>query len=656
MLITHPQPTETGMLSSTEAGTSSLAVLPPALVAALREPALLIAAAEWTLARDLLAVPVPVLPLEHDAEEGLMVHIDGQRIPLPALPPLCLAAIAFTDEGAEALQAAIEASTGGDAGPVVTRMEPGDAMGLAIAVVSGSTALLRRQATVLTNSLRSLGQMRIAHEDHQHRLAALEAFVARDNRQDFDLAFAEEPTSDEDCALRIGVDANLRRLTQLLPVASRGVSAIALHLASTPFSTEAIATIRLTSLEDGIERAAWRVRGQDMAPGWQVLGLDRAITGLSRTLSLSVEVTGGTFALSLGGHQPLPAFRVGGEDPGSLAPRSLAFKVWTGLPGVMPPVNAIDHLSGGDAGQGFEDVVVAAEAIELTRDGATTTRQAFDDDSLPCDPAREGITIGRLPGALPAGTMLAQGLGRVLGGAEGVEFALAAAASAEAALALAQGVMPEAGWSGWVESGADGTAALHLFLAAGEAGARDLFVLTRRLGAGRGTPPRARLGGLRATVAAAQAIGVRATPTETGAAFDDEAEPAEMLVAARDFRGTGFHSLEGAGENAWRWLGADVTLRLAQLPRQARRIEVMIAATIPGLADGSLTCAVNGVPTAASFAGTATGGTVALIPIPPAARRRDRAVTLDLSFGRAQQPPGDSRVLSVACTGLRITG
>ena len=63
MLITHPQATETGMLSSSEASIAPLATMPPALVAALREPAILIAAAEWTLARDLLAVPVPVLAL-----------------------------------------------------------------------------------------------------------------------------------------------------------------------------------------------------------------------------------------------------------------------------------------------------------------------------------------------------------------------------------------------------------------------------------------------------------------------------------------------------------------------------------------------------------------------------------------------------------------
>jgi hypothetical protein len=440
-------------------------------------------------------------------------------------------------------------------------------------------------------------------------------------------------------------------------VASRGVSAIALHLAPTPFSPEAVATIRLSSLEDGIERATWRLAARDLKPGWQVLGLDRAITGLSRTLSLAVEVTGGTLAISLGGHQPLPSFRVSGEDTGAMAPRSLAFKVWTGLPGVMPPVTGVDHLAdAADAGQGFEDVALVAEAIELTRDGATSTRHAFDDDSLPCDPAREGITLGRLPAALPAGTMLAQAIGRVVGGAEGVDFALAAAPSAEAALALAQGAMPEEGWSGWVASGADGTAPLHLFLAADADGARDLFILTRRLGASRATPPRARLGGLRATIAATQAIGLSKAPAAAVEVADDDSGAAEMLVGARDFRGTGFHALEGAGEHAWRWLGADVSLRLAQVPRQARLIELSIAATTPGLTDGSLTCAINGVPTEASFAGTAQGGTVALIAIPPAARRRDRAVTLDLSFGRAQQPPGDSRVLSVACTGLRIAG
>jgi hypothetical protein len=660
MLITHhPPANETGLLSSIEPVLDHRAAptaLPPSLVAALREPAILIAAAEWTLARDLLAVPVPVLAIEQTSAEGVIVHVDGQRIPLPALPPLCLAAIAFTDEGAEALQAAIEAAPGGDAGPLVTRMQPGDALGLAIAVVAGSSGLLRRQAALLANSLRSLGQLRATHDDQQQRLAALEAFIARDNRQDFDCVFDESPAIGEDTTLRIGTDANLRRLTQLLPVASRGVSAIALHLARTPLSPQAVVQIRLTSLEDGLERASWRLAASSLRPGWQVLGVDRAISGLARTLSLSVEVAGGTLAFSLGGPQPLPGFRVAGEDGAALAPRSLAFKVWTGLPGVLPPLTAIDRLAGADdLGQGYEDIRLTPEAIELTRDGATTTRAAFDDDSLPCDPAREGITLGRLPGALRPGTLVVQALGRVLGGAaEAVEFALAASPSANAALALAGIDGPAAGWSGWTAVEADGTAKLRLFLAAGEAAAQDLHILTRQTSPGGGTPPRARIAGLRATIDAVAAGAHRAAPTGPGE--QDAAPTGETLVPARDFRGSGFHALEGSGEHAWRWLGAEATLRLADIPRQARRIEILIAAAAPGLAEGSIACTINGTPTEARFTSSAESGLAAVIEIPPVARRRDRSLLLQLAFGRAHQPAGDSRVLSLACTGLRIGG
>jgi hypothetical protein len=648
MLISHPQASDAGMLSSNEAGTPPAFVMPPALVAALREPAILIAAAEWTLARDLLAVPVLLLPLEQDAELGLVAHIDGQRVPMPALPPLSLAAIAFTDAGEASLQAAIDAAPGADAAPLVTRMEPGDAMALAIAVVAGSTGMLQRQASQLAASLRSLGQMRIAHEDHQQRLAALEAFIARDNQQDFDCVFAEQPAAGEDAALRLGSDANLRRIEQLLPVASRGVSAIALHLAPTPFSPDAVVHIRLTSLEDRVLRAEWRMPVRDLVPGWQVLGLDRAITGLSRTLRLSVEVSGGTLAFSMGGRQPLAGFRVTGEDGVAVAPRSLAFKVWSGLPGVMPPVTEVDRLAGAeDLGQGFEQVALAIDAIALTRDGTTTTRLADEDDSLPCDPARQGIALGRLPGALPAGTLMVQAEGRV-SGAEAVEFALAAADSPEAARALAHVEGPVAGWSGWVASAADGTAPLHLFLAETGGEAQDLYVLTRRLGTG--ALPRARLARLGATVAAARLGGREPAPALEAA----ETPPAAVLVPARDFTGTGFHALEGAGENAWRWLGAEVALRLPNVPRRARSITLRITATAPGLAEGALSASVNSMPATARFETTADGALAAVVAIPEAARRRDRRVVLDLGFGRAHQPPGDGRVLSAACTGLTI--
>ncbi|WP_203076102.1 DUF6212 domain-containing protein [Falsiroseomonas ponticola] len=666
LIAQHPRTGDQALLASSEAGAAPLRppALPPSLVAAMREPVLLIAAVEFNLARDVLAVPVPVLAIEHDAATGLVVHAEGGRFPLPAMPPLCVAALAFTEEGEAALRLAIEQAAGGDAVPPVTRMQPGDAMGLATAVVSGTTAVLRRQAALLAGSLRSLGQLRAAHDDHQGRLAQLEAYVARDNRQDFDQVFAEEPAGDEDAAIRLGRGANLGALTQLLPIASRGVSAIALHLEAAPAAPDAVLVVRLTSLEDGQDRAAWRLPAARLSAGWQVLGLERALTGLSRTLRLSVEVPEGTLALSLGGNQPLPAFRVSGEDGAALAPRSLAFRVWTGLPGVMPPVTGIDHAEGADdLGQGWEEVPILPEAIELSRDGATALRRALDDDSLPCDPARAGLTLGRMAGALPAGTLVAQATGRVLGGGEeAVEFALATAATAAEALGLAGQPTPAIGWSGWVMADEDGLAPLRLFQAEG-APARDLFVLTRRMAGAVGTPPRARLGGLRATVAAAQAGKTPDQPPLPSTlaplvAEADETEVAESFVAARDFRGTGFHALEGGGDRTWRWLGAEVVLKLDNVSRHATRIEVLIAATAPGLTEGAIRCSVNGVPTRANFATTAgagEAGLTALIPLPQAARRRDRAVVLDIAFGRAHQPPGDSRVLSLACTGLRIS-
>ncbi len=664
LIAQHPPSGDQALLAFSGAGAAgaNAPALPASLVAAMREPVLLIAAVEWGLARDVLAVPVPVLAIEHDPAAGLLLHAEGNRFPLPALPPLCVAAIAFTDDGEAALRLAIDTAPGGDTVPAIARMQPGDAMGLATAVVSGTTAVLRRQAAMLTGSLRSLSQMRAAHEDHQSRLAQLEAYVARDNRQDFDQVFAEEPAGGEDAAIRIGRGANLGGLTQLLPIASRGVSAIALHLDAAPTDRDALLVVRLTSLEDGQERATWRLPTARLKPGWQVLGLERALTGLSRTLRLSVEVPEGTIALSLGGNQPLPAFRVNGEDGMPLAPRSLAFRVWTGLPGVMPPVTGIDHAEGSDdLGQGWEEVSLLPEAIELSRDGATATRRALDDDSLPCDPARAGVTLGRMAGALPAGTLVAQANGRIVGEVtEPVDFAIAAATTAAEALDLARHDTPSIGWSGWVMADEDGLAPLRLFQAEG-AGPRDLFVLTRRVAGAEGTPPRARIGGLRATVAAAQAAGAAAeqpampSPLAPVVTEADETEVAEAFLPARDFRGTGFHALEGSGEHSWRWLGADVNLKLDTVSRHATRIEVLIAAVVPGLTEGSITCAVNGVPTRANVAGTAEAGLTVVIPLPQAARRRDRTVVLDLAFGRAQQPPGDSRTLSVACTGLRIS-
>ncbi|MGG5811812.1 DUF6212 domain-containing protein [Falsiroseomonas sp. CW058] len=645
MLLTPIPPRHgTPFLSRPSAAADAHGALPPTLLDALREPVILFPAAEYQLARDLLSVPVPALAVECDPEGGVLVHLDGQRVPLPACPPMCLAAVAFTDEGEAAMQDALDTMPGGDAAPAVARIEPGDVMALACTVLGASSGMLRRQAGQLTSTLRSLAQLRAQHDDQQRRLAALEAFVARDNRQDFDCVFAEPPAEDGELALRLGEDANVRSLAQLLPVASRGVSAIGLHLAETPLTPDALVAIRLHSLEDGRERAAWRVPAADLRPGWQVFGLDAAITGLSRTLRLSVEVSSGTIALSLGAEQPLPAFRILGPDGVAVASRSLAFKVWAGLPGVMPPLPQLDHIEGeaGEA-QGFEEVPVAADRIDVTRGREVVTLGALADDTLPCDAPEGGTAFARLRGGLPRGAMLLRATGR----GRGAEFALGAGDLQEVRARAEAGAPAAPGWSGWIAADAAGLAELRLSCEPGR-GAADLHILTRGAD-GRATP--ARIGGIAATVVLADAFGQGrpAAPPEAAPA----PEPALPEVTAPDFRGTGFHGLEGAGERRWRWLGRQVSLAMQGVPRSAAAIEMSIVATAPGLTAGSIAATVNGMPAAVTMAGSLQDGLVARIAIPPEARRGDRSVTLGLAFGRCHQPPGDGRTLSVACTGIR---
>jgi hypothetical protein len=615
--------------------------LPPALLAALKEPSVLFPAAEYQLARDLLSVPLPALAIEHDPMGGVVVHLDGQRVPLPACPPLCVAVLAFTEEGEAAMRSALDALPGADAAPAVTRLEPGDTMALAAAVIGASHGLLRRQAGQLASALRSVTQLRAQHEEQQQRLAALEAFVSRDNRQDFDCVFAEAPAEDGTPPLRLGEEAGQHQVAQLLPVASRGVSAIALHLAEAPRSPEAVLVARLTSLEDGRERASWRIPAGELQRGWQVLGLDAALTGLPRTLRLSVEVSAGSLALSLGAVQPLPAFRLEDGDGSAIGRRSLAFKVWAGLPGVMPPLPELDHIEGAvGTAEGFEDVPVTPDRIHI----AGATRRALADGALPCQAEAGAVMLGTIPAGLPRGAMLlrAAGLGHE------AEFALATGDAAQA-LALGEAEAPAAaGWSGWIAADPDGVAELRMFCEPDRRAASDLHVLVRGMD---GEAVRARLSDIVATVALADAFAQPAAdPAEA------PAEGAEMLrIGAAEFRGSGFHNLEGAGERSWRWFGRQVSLTLQGAPRGAEAIEMAIVATAPGLTAGSIAATVNGMPAGLTLTGTLQeGGMLARIDIPREARRSDRSLALGLTFGRCHQPPGDGRTLSIAVTDVSV--
>lgn len=141
---------------------------------------------------------------------------------------------------------------------------------------------------------------------------------------------------DYETQIEVAPDAMFR---QLLPVASSGLAALDLACAAAPHATAPL-RVRLDLVEEDRTLAEWRVP-PPAADGWIRLGLPTAYAGLNRTLSLSVEAGAPDVPclhLALSGYQPLVAAQLKDATSGeSIAPHSLAMRIFAALPGTSPP-------------------------------------------------------------------------------------------------------------------------------------------------------------------------------------------------------------------------------------------------------------------------------------------------------------------------------
>jgi len=584
----------------------------------------------------------------------------GRETRLASPPALCLGLLGASDAGMATLaEFATWVATCGSAVPAPLRLTADNLPAATAQVAKASIAVLLQQAALLTSTLGSLATLRAVRDDQQQRLSTLEAFLARRNTQPFELAFSEPP-DDAQAELALGGAGGAAQVCQLLPVSSRGVAGIALHVAVAPPDAGAL-EVTLTSCEDDQLCGAWTVPPEQLSTGWLVLGLDAALVGLNRSLRLCVRpaTPGGRAALSLGRQQPLPMFRAtAGPDGAALADRSLAFRVWAGLPGLTPPAHAIDRLPDGAAPlMGFSELPIDARGLRL----AAAPKEPFKGDrvlplvheaAIAVHPPRHGITIALLPGALAAETILASAEVS-LGNAQSAPVQVALAALVDLAAvqaAAASGGPPGIGWSGWTSVVADSQAQIRLSMPAGPGPPRDLALLARMQEPGSNAFAWTKFKRLTATL----------LTCEVASAIEPEpAQPPRLLsgpvmLAPLAMQGEGFYSVEGDDQRSWRWFGPDTTLLLRDIPPEVGSVTLLIASAALGVALEGLQITVNGTAMAATIRAEPDGGWRLLIPVPAPLIRPEGVVRLRIVSANAHAPPGDARTLAIACIGLLI--
>lgn len=468
-----------------------------------KKPAILYGGRLSDAARSVAGTTYDFFKLKRVADDHLLLRDEAGNDRRLAEPPLLLAGLFGFDQGefdlvtraADWLRRRRPNSI-----PEPQLLESSDTATLGAALLAQTHHALRQQAEMTTALARQLADARQSNEDLQNRFAALETFIDRHGLQPFERAFINDPIEDgvEPTALAANVLAMAAngRISQILPVASLGVSAIALHVARPAPRSDATFTISLSSIEDGALIESWSVPADELPLGWTTLSLRQAIAGLRRTLRLVISVEGGRTdlpLLSLGGAQPLDLFRLQDHDlQQSITSASLALQVFVGLPGVVPPspggftARASEEQKGGLREQSLPtEILRDATQARLDPDTSGFDGVTYLDGErvISCHPPAFGMTVAKIPGGCPAGTLrLSANLLVDHAKSRDVEFALVSSNDESRILHLLGGVAePVAGegFSGWTRVPAKQPRFASLYIDGAAHGASDLYLATR---------------------------------------------------------------------------------------------------------------------------------------------------------------------------------
>lgn len=349
------------------------------------------------------------------------------------------------------------------------------------ASVAAELALLRRERESLLENYRAL-------ED---------AFQAR-NWEPLAECFAHDPYVDPKDE-GIGQLLASGHVDQLLPVSSHGVAGLSLHFHSVPKSGgELILTLGYVESDEGI--AEWRVDYRDLVPEWNFFSLPRACGGGAKTLRLRVSTRGAeTIGLSLG--YPIASERYTTRsdiEHSDLDLRPLAFRIYTGVPGVAPVMTpnmiAPTSLPNGAAVQDYLlPVDILKRVIDVSVSDIVPEFETISflehEHALVCHPLPTGITAGAISGAVEQGTMSFSAnaiIDHPEGAPAAVGFLLAPADANQrskiAEIGRDETAGPSAFFSGWREVGPDRPISISMQLDEPLSGPMDLMILSRAVG------------------------------------------------------------------------------------------------------------------------------------------------------------------------------
>jgi Family of unknown function (DUF6212) len=287
------------------------------------------------------------------------------------------------------------------------------------------------------------------------------------------------------------------RIEQLFPVSSYAVSGFALHFRDIPSRRSGQLIVMLEYVESGEGIAEWIIPFGSIAADWNFFSLPKACDGGQRTLRLKISATGGAPPeLSLGHAIVNERYAAKAQVPhADLDMRPLAFRIFTGLPGVrptsLPNVFAPTSLI---VGRRIEDYRLPVELLRAVTDVSVssiepdfpTVRFLEHEDAIVCHPLSEGITAGAVRRVVAPGTVRVSARAMIdhpEGQPGAVGFLLTPLSSdikgEIAALGRASDTRSMALFSGWTEVTAAEPADINFMLDAPVARTMDLVILSK---------------------------------------------------------------------------------------------------------------------------------------------------------------------------------
>ena len=444
-------------------------------------------------ASDLDRVNVEKAGIEH-----LAVFLGEGTRSQPALKnAFPLIAVAFSDEAEADLKTALVSLRRVATVPEVPvqRLDGPGAAGMCTLIrtlAEGGVGRLARFSASMTSELAMLRREReVLFENYR---ALEDAFQAR-NWEPVAEVFGHDPHIDPKDE-GIGQLLSAAFVEQLLPVASPGVAGIALHLDSVPKDgAELVVTLSYVESREGV--AEWTVPASKLVADWNFFSLPRACGCGAKTLRLRVSTTGPeTVGLSLGFPIASERYTARSEVPHpDLDLRPLAFRVFTGLPGVRPsrmpnmiaPTDLLD-------GQFIEDYRLAPDLLSRIVDVSVspvvpefqTVRFLEHEHAVVCHPLQSGISAGAVSRAVEPGTISFSAsavIDHPQGAPAAVGFLLipanSNARSEVAELARTGSAKPSAFFSGWREVGPDRAININFQMDDPVRAHMDLMILSR---------------------------------------------------------------------------------------------------------------------------------------------------------------------------------